>query len=132
MSISNNQILSSLFSTEELDRIKNCILPAIQIDFSDGLWLIAGGSVQIKLQRRLTDEEFNEVRRLWKERPRRAVKEEVKFKEFLITSASSGNSYKVTLDNYAWKCGCQGFGWRGKCKHIEEAKLKLKEHSVNN
>ncbi len=43
--------------------------------------------------------------------------------QFDITS-SSGSSYKVTMQDARWSCTCAGFGFRKRCRHLEEAKQK--------
>ena len=36
---------------------------------------------------------------------------------------SKGNIYNVRRSAAGvWSCNCAGYGWRGKCRHIEEAK----------
>jgi len=35
---------------------------------------------------------------------------------------STGNTYTVTQDGDTWTCTCPGFGWRRKCRHINEVK----------
>ena len=37
-------------------------------------------------------------------------------------SGSNGSTYTVMLDTGRWSCTCAGFGFRRKCKHIEEVK----------
>ena len=38
---------------------------------------------------------------------------------------STGNTYTVTNDAGAWTCTCPGFGWRRRCRHINEVKSRL-------
>lgn len=125
MLLSNSQTLSSLFSTEEFEIAVGGIHPPIQINFSDGLWLIAGGYCQIKLSRKLTDEEFSFIRKAWMNRLEKFKSlrnNPSEYQEFLIKSRKTSQHYKVFVDNDKWKCECQGFGWRGVCWHIDEAK----------
>ena len=35
---------------------------------------------------------------------------------------SKGASYTVSLRKGQWTCTCAGFGWRRRCKHVEEKK----------
>lgn len=35
-------------------------------------------------------------------------------------AGSSGSSYTVSLRQGLWSCTCAGFGWRRRCKHVEE------------
>ena len=40
---------------------------------------------------------------------------------------SKGNEYTVTAKAGAYTCTCPGFGWRRKCKHIENIKKEVKD-----
>ena len=40
-----------------------------------------------------------------------------KIEEF-VPSSKPGKSYKVKFDGLKWSCQCDGFGYRGKCNHI--------------
>lgn len=57
--------------------------------------------------------------------PWKSSKKEIKpkedFKEYEIPG-SKGTPYTVTFRNGSWSCGCVGFGFRRKCKHVEKAK----------
>jgi hypothetical protein len=37
-------------------------------------------------------------------------------------ASSSGSTYTVTLQNNNWSCTCPGFGFRKRCRHLEQAK----------
>ena len=43
--------------------------------------------------------------------------------QFNIAS-TSGSAYTVTLQDNQWSCTCAGFGFRKRCRHLEEAKQK--------
>ena len=43
--------------------------------------------------------------------------------QFNIAS-TSGSAYTVTLQDNRWSCTCAGFGFRKRCRHLEEAKQK--------
>lgn len=45
-------------------------------------------------------------------------------KEFVIKSSRNDSTYTVSVHNNYWSCTCKGFGFRHRCKHIEEAKQK--------
>lgn len=45
-------------------------------------------------------------------------------KVYSILSKSSGKTYTVKHEGNRWSCSCPAFGFRNKCKHIEEAKTK--------
>jgi len=37
-----------------------------------------------------------------------------------LVPGSTGKEYVVALIQGQWTCTCAGFGWRRKCKHVEE------------
>jgi hypothetical protein len=39
---------------------------------------------------------------------------------------SKGDKYTVTNEGTMWICSCQGFTFRGKCKHVDEIKGQTK------
>ena len=43
-----------------------------------------------------------------------------------VKSSSSKNVYDVEYKNNMWSCTCPAFGFRRKCKHIDEVKSKTK------
>ena len=43
----------------------------------------------------------------------------------IVVSARTGEKYTIKFDGRYWSCTCMGFGYRNRCKHIEETKLKL-------
>lgn len=45
-----------------------------------------------------------------------------KSKLFKILSSKGDKEYNVVFENNHWKCDCIGFSFRGRCKHIEQAK----------
>ena len=36
---------------------------------------------------------------------------------------SKGTEYTVSLRQGQWSCTCPGFGWRRRCKHVEEKQV---------
>lgn len=40
--------------------------------------------------------------------------------EGIAVKSDSGKTYYITESNGRYKCNCVGFGYRGKCKHIEK------------
>ena len=39
-------------------------------------------------------------------------------------SGSRGDTYTVTRNAAGWHCGCKGFEFRGRCRHITEAQTQ--------
>jgi hypothetical protein len=42
---------------------------------------------------------------------------------------SKGAHYTVRAQSGRYSCTCPGFGWRGKCKHIEQVKKENRDKS---
>lgn len=42
-----------------------------------------------------------------------------------IKNSKGTGHYTVSFDKGGWTCDCTGFGFRRKCRHIDEAKIKL-------
>lgn len=40
---------------------------------------------------------------------------------------SKGDTYTVREDGDTWSCTCSGFTFRGKCRHLDEAKSSLEK-----
>ncbi len=43
-----------------------------------------------------------------------------------VISKRTGETYEVKFNGFFWSCTCAGYGFRRKCKHIEEIKNKYK------
>jgi SWIM zinc finger len=44
----------------------------------------------------------------------------------VASSKDKKNKYVVTLADKRWRCTCDGFTYRGDCRHILETKAKVK------
>lgn len=42
-----------------------------------------------------------------------------------IQNSKKNGYYTVSFDRGGWSCDCTGFGYRRKCRHIDEAKTKM-------
>lgn len=42
-----------------------------------------------------------------------------------VENSKKNGYYTVTFDKAGWSCDCTGFGFRRKCRHIDEAKTKM-------
>ena len=58
----------------------------------------------------------------WK--PKNADTVNTKIKSIKI-KGSKGNMYNVTINNGNLSCDCVGYGFRRRCKHVEQAKREL-------
>lgn len=47
-------------------------------------------------------------------------------KVWKIANSKNQGYYTVSFDKGNWSCDCTGYGFRRKCRHIEEAKLQTK------
>lgn len=45
--------------------------------------------------------------------------------EWKVANSKNNGFYTVTFDKAGWSCNCTGFGYRRKCRHVEEAKTKM-------
>lgn len=46
-------------------------------------------------------------------------------KKWKIANSKNNGFYLVSFNRGVWNCDCPGFGFRRKCRHIDEAKTKL-------
>lgn len=67
---------------------------------------------------------LDEVRRSWiPDRPIKS-KSETKSISVKVLNSKGTESYDVAFRNGIWSCSCPGFGFRRKCKHTDQVKLK--------
>lgn len=79
----------------------------------DGKWFLVNKSVTLPF-----------LYNLWtKQTIQKAIQAPIDYREFEVTSSTSGNTYSIRLYNTGlWSCSCPGFGFRRKCSHINEVK----------
>jgi len=46
----------------------------------------------------------------------------------IVISKRTGEKYLVEMNGLTWSCTCVGYGYRNKCKHIDEIKLKYEKN----
>ncbi len=67
---------------------------------------------------------------LWNGEPFRYTSHDIKkerMPEFVMISGSKGAQYRLTIAPDGGKtCSCPGFGFRGRCKHVDEYNEQLK------
>ena len=44
---------------------------------------------------------------------------------FSIKNSKGDGYYMVVYENNHWSCGCHGYGFRRKCRHIKQAKEEI-------
>jgi hypothetical protein len=47
-----------------------------------------------------------------------------------VISKRTGEEYTVRFSGRYWSCTCMGFGFRGRCKHVEEIKKQYINHAA--
>lgn len=67
---------------------------------------------------------FDDAQKLY---VRRVIEEKGSGKDWTwkIKNSKGTGYYTVTFDKGGWSCDCTGYGFRRKCRHIDEAKTKL-------
>ena len=135
------------FRLDEIDKedlpIKCSLNPCVTKSPTTGATLLCGGSVVIETDREVS---INNISRFlvaeWSALDDKtaifsdteitlapaANKED--FYETQITG-SKGDNYLVRFESNYWTCGCVGFGFRRKCKHIEAAKEQYEKSDRN-
>jgi len=63
---------------------------------------------------------YNDVRKYWK---KAVLKSQAKDKIITVKSSSSNQKYTITIERGGYHCTCPGFGFRRKCKHVDQIKL---------
>ena len=125
---------------DEIDKedlpIRCSLNPCVKKSLTTGATLLCGGSVVIETDRQISIDELDKfIIPVWKEQlmPDFLANEAVEPEEFYETqiTGSNGDNYLVRLENNYWSCGCVGFGFRRKCKHIEAAKEQYEKSDRN-
>lgn len=94
-------------------------LPPTLITFPSGTYAISG-SQWIPVPASTT---FKEVQEAWV--PMKSFAPDIvtrSTKNFKVLSTNGKSYYEVIFKDGMWSCTCTGFGFRRKCKHIEQIK----------
>lgn len=79
-----------------------------------GVWYLADETVT-----------FDKLRQRWrKPTPRAVVKPSTPFFSTKVLSSDKKREYLVEFKYDSWSCTCPAFGFRRKCKHIDQVKSK--------
>jgi hypothetical protein len=101
-----------------LSKVKSFLPPTI-VETHSGRWMVANGE-WLAIPKNVT---LDMVRVAWvKDIPVKKTYINNKWK----VKGSKGDTYTVSITNNQWNCTCSGFGFRRKCKHVDEIKLKHK------
>ena len=123
LSLNANQKMEKVYTRQEILSMRRgqSLYPPIIVNFLSGRTLIfhdkAGGSVRIAEHVGPED-----TLAIWCRIPD-ATPPPGKDGQWTI-SGSSGSTYSVSLKDGQWDCNCTGWGFRRKCRHVEEAKNK--------
>ena len=98
-------------------------MPPTLLDLPSGKWAVFGGN-WISVPNSTT---FEQVQAAWvPDRPKRQTQTLSKHSQsFVVPSSKAGLTYTVEYKNNSWSCSCPGFGFRSKCKHIDNIKQNL-------
>ena len=134
--------MTLIFNLDDIDKedlpIRCTLNPCIIKSFTTGATLLCGGSVIIETDRVVSIDELDRfLVPMWRDEVQNeidgklaALKQEVQQQLFETqVTGSKGDNYLVRFDNNYWTCGCVGFGFRRKCKHIEIAKERYSEET---
>jgi hypothetical protein len=121
--------MEKVYSREEIRAMKRgpSLYPPIIVNFISGRTIIfhdeEGGTVRIA-----EDVTPDDTIAIWVRLPEnRETKAFTGDAQYTIPG-SKGLPYTVTLHRGQWNCSCTGFGFRRRCRHVEEAK---EQHTKN-
>lgn len=106
-------------------KIKSHIPPTI-FESKNGRWAVSG-SIWLSIGPNVT---LDDVRAMWEDTSPLIRKEPLplgqrNYQEWEVKSSSTKEVYTVKLVYGNWSCSCIGFGYRHKCKHIENQRVIL-------
>jgi hypothetical protein len=125
-------MIEKVYTREEILSMKRgpSLYPPIIVNFISGRSMIfhdeGGGTIRIA-----DDVTPDDTQVIWVRLPEN--RETVAFKgeaQYEIPG-SKGLPYTVTLNRGQWTCSCPGFGFRRRCRHVDEAKI-MHTKNVNN
>lgn len=107
----------------------NTIFPPTIIETPSGRWAVSG-KTWISVGPNVTLEEV----RTWWNKPifKSKPKHDYPNKVWNVVNSKKDAMYMVSHEDGKWNCACTGFGFRGKCKHIEQIKSEYNESIKRN
>jgi hypothetical protein len=92
--------------------------PMLYTDHHGQKWAISGQNwLEVP-----DDTTFETLERYMVHKPRVSSQKLTEVVTYEVLSSKGDKTYTVTDHGGTWTCTCAGFGWRRKCKHIEQAK----------
>lgn len=110
--------------TTQLPEVVENLLPPTIIKAQSGRYAVFSNVGWFPIGEDVT---FEDVLKRWKQTSL-AKKVEDKSKEWSwqIENSKKNGFYTVSFDKRGWQCTCTGFVYRRDCKHVQQAKTKLK------
>lgn len=99
----------------------------IKVRVLSGTYLIVVGSADQDGWYPVKDDfDIDKVRKNWSKLLPKGTEQVKAINEVTYKAENSKKNgfYTVTYSKGAWNCDCAGFGFRRKCRHIDEAKVK--------
>lgn len=94
-------------------------LPPTVIEVNSGTYVVSG-SQWIPAPKGTTLKEVNWI----STRPKKEAPMIITTSRWSVVG-SNGANYEVRFEHGMWNCSCVGFGFRRKCKHIDQIKSKI-------
>ena len=92
--------------------------PMLYTDHQGQKWAISGQNwLEVP-----DDTTFETLERYMVHKPRESSQKLTEVVTYEVPSSKGDKTYTVTDHGGTWTCTCAGFGWRRKCKHIEQVK----------
>jgi len=116
-------MIEKVYTREEVLSMKRgpSLYPPIIVNFISGRSMIfhdaEGGTIRIA-----EDVTPNDSTAIWVRLPENRETQEFKGDAQYSIPGSKGLPYTVTLHRGQWTCSCPGFGFRRRCRHVDEAR----------
>jgi len=109
---------------QELPKKIECTFPPALSKIGDKRYLCGTGGPWIEVP---MDTKIEEVMKRWVKPEKTTILDELdaidtEDKEYQVENSKKNGFYTVTNKNGHWSCTCPGYGYRRKCRHIEEKK----------
>lgn len=115
-----------IYSQKNINTLKaiTSLMPPIIANLPTGKYAVFTGTDGgwFKLDSTVT---LDMVRSRWQPWSPKNADTELSGNKSMKIQGSKGNMYNVSIRNGRWTCDCIGFGFRGRCKHVEAAKLQM-------